>query len=164
MQPFDQYKPNDRFDFINPLEPDRKRARRYQTTFSRLVKSISKAITWPKLRLMTDANRRAELNAWLTHKIRPLFAQRVLDITEDGVFKWRLLVGEGRKSGYTFSCVGTPSPSPPSRRCGLKRMRSGSLVAVSQGKSPVISDERRDADLPRVRASPLQPRRAARRA
>jgi toxin FitB len=55
------------------------------------------------IELMNDANRRAELNAWLTHKIRPLFAQRVLDITEDVLFKWRLLVEEGRKSGHTFS-------------------------------------------------------------
>lgn len=52
---------------------------------------------------VTDANRRAELNAWLTHKVRPLFAQRVLDVSEDVLFKWRLLVEEGRKSGHTFS-------------------------------------------------------------
>jgi toxin FitB len=55
------------------------------------------------IELVNDANRRAELNAWLTHKVRPLFAQRVLDISEDVLFKWRLLVGEGRKSGHTFS-------------------------------------------------------------
>ena len=52
---------------------------------------------------MSDANRRAELNAWLTHKVRPLFAQRVLDVSEDVLFTWRLLVEEGRKSGHTFS-------------------------------------------------------------
>jgi predicted nucleic acid-binding protein len=27
----------------------------------------------------------------------------VLDVTEDVLFKWRLLVEEGRKSGHTFS-------------------------------------------------------------
>jgi predicted nucleic acid-binding protein len=52
---------------------------------------------------VTDATRRAELHAWLTHKVRPLFAQRVLDITEDVFFTWRVLVEEGRKSGHTFS-------------------------------------------------------------
>ena len=52
---------------------------------------------------VTDAMRRAELHAWLTHKVRPLFAQRVLDVNEDVLFKWRLLVAEGRKSGHTFS-------------------------------------------------------------
>lgn len=55
------------------------------------------------IELVTDANRRAELNAWLTHKVRPLFEQRVLDVSEDVLFKWRLLVEEGRKSGHTYS-------------------------------------------------------------
>jgi hypothetical protein len=55
------------------------------------------------IELVTDASRRAELNAWLTHKVRPLFAQRVLDVGEDVLFKWRLLVEEDRKSGSTFS-------------------------------------------------------------
>ena len=55
------------------------------------------------IELVTDANRRAELNAWLTHKVRPLFAQRVLDVSEDVLFEWRLLVEEGRKSGHTYS-------------------------------------------------------------
>lgn len=55
------------------------------------------------IELVTDANRRAELKAWLTHKVRPLFAQRVLDVSEDVSFKWRLLVGEGRKSAHTYS-------------------------------------------------------------
>jgi predicted nucleic acid-binding protein len=53
--------------------------------------------------LVKDANRRNELNAWLTNKVRPLFAQRVLEVTEDVLFKWRLLVEQGRKSGHTFS-------------------------------------------------------------
>ena len=43
------------------------------------------------------------MTAWLTHKVRPLFAQRVLEVSEDVLFKWRLLVEEGRKSGHTFS-------------------------------------------------------------
>jgi predicted nucleic acid-binding protein len=55
------------------------------------------------IELVTDANRRAELNAWLTHKVRPLFAQRVLDVSEDVLFKWRLLVEHGLKAGHTFS-------------------------------------------------------------
>lgn len=55
------------------------------------------------IELVKDANRRAELNAWLTNKVRPLFAHRVLDVSEDVLFKWLLLVEEGRKSGHTFS-------------------------------------------------------------
>jgi predicted nucleic acid-binding protein len=52
---------------------------------------------------VADAGRRAELNDWLTHKVRPMFEQRVLAIAEDIMFKWRLLVEEGRKAGHTFS-------------------------------------------------------------
>src|SRR5277367_6684868 len=52
---------------------------------------------------VSDANRRAELNDWLAHKVRPMFEQRVLTITEDIMFKWRLLVEGGRKAGHTFS-------------------------------------------------------------
>jgi predicted nucleic acid-binding protein len=52
---------------------------------------------------VTDAVKRAELNDWLTHKLRPMFAQRTLAITEDVMLKWRLLVEEGRKAGHTFS-------------------------------------------------------------
>jgi predicted nucleic acid-binding protein len=55
------------------------------------------------IELVNDANRRAELNAWLTHEVRPLFDQRVLEVSEDVLYKWRLLVEEGRKSGHTYS-------------------------------------------------------------
>jgi hypothetical protein len=52
---------------------------------------------------LTDATRRSELNDWLVHKVRPLFEQRVLLVTEDIMFKWRLLVEEGRRTHHTFS-------------------------------------------------------------
>jgi toxin FitB len=55
------------------------------------------------IELVADPNRRAELNDWLTHKVRPMFDQRVLPVTEDVMFKWRLLVEDGRKAGHTFS-------------------------------------------------------------
>jgi len=65
------------------------------------------SVTFAEIRfgieLLADANRRAELNDWLTHKVRPMFEQRVLAISEDVMFKWRLLVEEGRKVGHTFS-------------------------------------------------------------
>lgn len=50
-----------------------------------------------------DASRRSELNDWLLHKLRPMFDRRVLAISEDIIFKWRLIVEEGRKTGHTFS-------------------------------------------------------------
>ena len=52
---------------------------------------------------ISDANRRAELGEWLAHKLRPMFDGRVLPVSEDIMFKWRLLVEEGRKAGHTFS-------------------------------------------------------------
>jgi predicted nucleic acid-binding protein len=55
------------------------------------------------IELVADAGRRAALNDWLAHKVRPMFEQRVLTITEDIMFKWRLLVEDGRKAGHTFS-------------------------------------------------------------
>ena len=50
-----------------------------------------------------DPIRRAELSDWLVHKVRPMFDQRTLEISEDVMFKWRLLVEDGRKAGHTFS-------------------------------------------------------------
>ena len=55
------------------------------------------------IELLPDVARRSELNQWLAHKVRPMFEQRVIPITEDIMFKWRLLVEEGRKVGHTFS-------------------------------------------------------------
>jgi len=51
---------------------------------------------------LTDAARRAELNLWLARKLRPMFAQRVLQVSEDVMFRWRLMVEEGRKIRHTF--------------------------------------------------------------
>ena len=50
-----------------------------------------------------DPIRRSELNDWLLHRVRPMFDQRLLEVSEDVMFKWRLLVEEGRKVGHTFS-------------------------------------------------------------
>ncbi len=55
------------------------------------------------IELVKDVSRRMELNDWLTHQLRPMFENRVLEITEDIMLKWRLLVEEGRKTGHTFS-------------------------------------------------------------
>ena len=65
------------------------------------------AVTLAEIRfgieVVGDATKRAELNHWLAHKLRPMFEQRVLPVTEEIMFKWRLLVEDGRKAGYTFS-------------------------------------------------------------
>jgi toxin FitB len=65
------------------------------------------AVTLAEIRfgieLVDEPNRRAELNDWLTRKVRPMFSRRILQVTEDILLKWRLLVEEGRKTGHTFS-------------------------------------------------------------
>jgi len=65
------------------------------------------AVTLAEIRfgieLVTDATKRAALNDWLAHKVRPMFEQRILPVTEDIMFKWRLLVEDGRQAGHTFS-------------------------------------------------------------
>ncbi|HEX8409305.1 MAG TPA: type II toxin-antitoxin system VapC family toxin [Thermoanaerobaculia bacterium] len=55
------------------------------------------------IELIKDAARRMELNDWLSNSLRPMFDDRTLEITEDIMLKWRLLVESGRKSGHTFS-------------------------------------------------------------
>lgn len=55
------------------------------------------------IEMTASPDKRAELTAWLDNRIRPLFAQRVLPISEDVMLRWRLLVEMGRKSGHTFS-------------------------------------------------------------
>lgn len=52
---------------------------------------------------VADPARRSELNDWLTHALRPMFDRRVLDVSEDVMFKWRLLVEDGRKVRHTFA-------------------------------------------------------------
>ena len=55
------------------------------------------------IELQQDPTRRAQLNDWLALKLRPAFMGRILPITEDILLKWRLLMEDGRKIGYTYS-------------------------------------------------------------
>jgi predicted nucleic acid-binding protein len=67
------------------------------------VSSVTLAEIRFGIELLPDARLRAELNDWLLHKVWPMFEQRVLPVSEDVMFKWRLLVEDGRKAGHTFS-------------------------------------------------------------
>jgi predicted nucleic acid-binding protein len=73
----------------------------------RLEDLFVSAVTFAEIRYgietSTDPIRRAELGSWLLYRVRPMFDQRVLDVSEDVMFKWRLLVETGRKLGHTFS-------------------------------------------------------------
>ena len=66
------------------------------------------AVTLAELRfgialLSLDNPRRVDLENWLTHIIRPMFDQRVLPVSEDVMFRWRIMLEDGRKAGHTFS-------------------------------------------------------------
>lgn len=74
----------------------------------RLEEQYISVVTLAELRfgiaLLTQRDaRRDELNEWLSIEIRPMFARRVLPISEDVILRWRLLVHEGRKAGHTYS-------------------------------------------------------------
>jgi len=73
----------------------------------RLEDLFISAVTFAEIRYgietSTDPMRRAELDSWLHYRVRPMFDQRVLEVSEDVMFKWRLLVEGGRKIGHTFS-------------------------------------------------------------
>ncbi|MFN0166249.1 MAG: type II toxin-antitoxin system VapC family toxin [Bryobacteraceae bacterium] len=52
---------------------------------------------------MDDPTRRAGLNDWLMQTVRPMFDKRVLPVTEEIMLRWRIVLENGRKSGYTYS-------------------------------------------------------------
>ena len=65
------------------------------------------AVTLAEIRfgieILADAARRAALQDWLTLTLRPMFERRVLPVSEDVMFRWRLMLEEGRKVRHTFS-------------------------------------------------------------
>lgn len=65
------------------------------------------AVTFAEIRfgieLIADVHKRAALGDWLNLQLRPMFQNRALPVSEDIMFKWRLMVEEGRKAGHTFS-------------------------------------------------------------
>jgi predicted nucleic acid-binding protein len=52
---------------------------------------------------VSDPAKRADLNNWLTNDIRPMFNQRVLEVTEDILLKWRSSGRTRTKNLDTFS-------------------------------------------------------------
>jgi predicted nucleic acid-binding protein len=49
-----------------------------------------------------DAARRTDIRLWLERNLRPLFAGRILAITEDVIVRWKTMVVEGQRRGHTF--------------------------------------------------------------
>ena len=53
--------------------------------------------------LSKGSARRGDLDRWLRQTICPMFDQRILPVSEDIIFRWKVLLEEGRKTGHTFS-------------------------------------------------------------
>jgi predicted nucleic acid-binding protein len=52
---------------------------------------------------VTDPNFRAELEAWLRDGLLPWFGARIIDVDERVLVRWRQMVWEGQKAGYTHA-------------------------------------------------------------
>ena len=51
---------------------------------------------------LEDAARRRDIELWLERTLRPLFADRTLEVSEDVVLRWRQMLEAGRRRGHTF--------------------------------------------------------------
>jgi toxin FitB len=90
---------------LRKLKPDQKvtkfvAAQRLEALF---VSVVTLAEIRFGIELVQAPTRRNELMEWLTHKVRPMFEGRTLPVSEEVMFKWRLLVEDGRKAGHTYS-------------------------------------------------------------
>jgi toxin FitB len=50
---------------------------------------------------LEDMSRRTDIHLWLDRTLRPLFAGRVLAITENVIVRWKTMIVEGQKRGHT---------------------------------------------------------------
>ena len=51
----------------------------------------------------TTPTLREELETWLTRRLRPWFAGRILPVDEEVILEWRRMVERGRERGVIFS-------------------------------------------------------------
>jgi toxin FitB len=70
---------------------------------SYFVSAVSLAEIRFGIESVDDASLRGLLGDWLQHTVRPMFYGRTLQVSEDVMLKWRLLVEVGRKKRHTFS-------------------------------------------------------------
>jgi predicted nucleic acid-binding protein len=52
---------------------------------------------------VTDPTFRAELEAWMRDGLLPWFGARIIDVDERVLVRWRQMVWEGQKAGYTYA-------------------------------------------------------------
>jgi toxin FitB len=66
------------------------------------ISTVSLAEVRYGIECQNDLVRRTALTDWLDQSVRPMFAGRVLPITEEVMLRWRLLVEDGRQRRHTF--------------------------------------------------------------
>jgi predicted nucleic acid-binding protein len=73
----------------------------------RSIELYVSSVTFAEIRFgigrIEDPARRHALHHWLDSKLRPWFRERVLEIDEPTILRWREIVQAGRKRGHTFS-------------------------------------------------------------
>ena len=74
-----------------------------QSPSSFYISSISIAEIRYGIERVEDLDFKQELSRWLDFTLRPWFADRILEIDEDIILRWRQMVAEGRRNNYTFS-------------------------------------------------------------
>ena len=52
---------------------------------------------------VTDPTFRAELEAWMRDGLLPWFGARIIDVDEHILVRWRQMVWDGQKAGYTYA-------------------------------------------------------------
>ena len=67
------------------------------------VSTVSVAEIRFGIEAVVDPKKRTELAAWLSNIVRPMFGRRMIEVSEDVMYTWRVLVEDGRKIGHTFS-------------------------------------------------------------
>lgn len=73
----------------------------------RSIELYVSSVTFAEIRFgigrIKDAERRHQLNHWLDSDLRPWFRERVIEIDEAVILRWREMVEVGRKRGHTYS-------------------------------------------------------------
>jgi hypothetical protein len=73
----------------------------------RSIELYVSSVTFAEIRFgigrIKDADRRHALNHWLHSELRPWFRERVIEIDESVILRWREMVEAGLKRGHTFS-------------------------------------------------------------
>lgn len=55
------------------------------------------------IELKDDPVQRADLSLWLENTVRPLFEDRVHEVSEDVLVRWILIIKEGSSRGHTYA-------------------------------------------------------------